>query len=138
MNIPHNSHYDIIFLCLLKIFADIIFLIYLYQRWIYPVDKKRVNEFGQVADPDAVTDDELLERRDQLVKPTQPQNKNESEDAQTEDVQKKNEIGATTSNSNLSPKDEAVEGNQMKERNKKKKKNEKEKDVKSLDSKKEQ
>jgi hypothetical protein len=26
---------------------DIIFLIYLYQRWIYPVDKKRVNEFGQ-------------------------------------------------------------------------------------------
>lgn len=26
---------------------DIIFLIYLYQRWIYPVDKSRVNEFGQ-------------------------------------------------------------------------------------------
>ena len=26
--------------------ADIIFLIYLYQRWIYPVDRKRVNEFG--------------------------------------------------------------------------------------------
>ncbi|KAK4773493.1 hypothetical protein SAY87_028512 [Trapa incisa] len=25
---------------------DIIFLIYLYQRWIYPVDKSRVNEFG--------------------------------------------------------------------------------------------
>lgn len=25
---------------------DIIFLIYLYQRWKYPVDKKRVNEFG--------------------------------------------------------------------------------------------
>ncbi|CAL1381158.1 unnamed protein product [Linum trigynum] len=25
---------------------DIIFLIYLYQRWVYPVDKKRVNEFG--------------------------------------------------------------------------------------------
>eukprot|EP00850_Spirogloea_muscicola_P017577 SM000152S01565 [mRNA] locus=s152:275605:280036:- [translate_table: standard] len=25
---------------------DIIFLIYLYQRWIYPVDQKRVNEFG--------------------------------------------------------------------------------------------
>lgn len=27
-------------------FADIIFLIYLYQRWMYPVDKKRLNEFG--------------------------------------------------------------------------------------------
>nr|GLL19844.1 cleft lip and palate transmembrane protein 1 homolog isoform X1 [Ipomoea trifida] len=25
---------------------DLIFLIYLYQRWIYPVDRKRVNEFG--------------------------------------------------------------------------------------------
>ncbi|KAF1875751.1 hypothetical protein Lal_00006381 [Lupinus albus] len=25
---------------------DIIFLIYLYQKWAYPVDKKRVNEFG--------------------------------------------------------------------------------------------
>ncbi|KAG0595901.1 hypothetical protein M758_UG207900 [Ceratodon purpureus] len=25
---------------------DIIFLVYLYQRWKYPVDKKRVNEFG--------------------------------------------------------------------------------------------
>ncbi|XP_010547702.1 PREDICTED: cleft lip and palate transmembrane protein 1 homolog [Tarenaya hassleriana] len=25
---------------------DIIFLIYLYQRWVYPVDKTRVNEFG--------------------------------------------------------------------------------------------
>ncbi len=29
---------------------DIIFLIYLYQRWLYPVDKKRVNEFGQGGD----------------------------------------------------------------------------------------
>ena len=27
---------------------DIIFLIYLYQRWLYPVDKARVNEYGQV------------------------------------------------------------------------------------------
>lgn len=26
--------------------ADVIFLIYLYQRWIYPVDRKRVNEYG--------------------------------------------------------------------------------------------
>ena len=29
---------------------DIIFFIYLYQRWIYPVDKTRVNEFGQVGE----------------------------------------------------------------------------------------
>ncbi|MCO5590518.1 hypothetical protein L7F22_044488 [Adiantum nelumboides] len=25
---------------------DVVFLIYLYQRWVYPVDKSRVNEFG--------------------------------------------------------------------------------------------
>lgn len=25
---------------------DVVFLIYLYQRWLYPVDKKRVNEYG--------------------------------------------------------------------------------------------
>ena len=25
---------------------DIVFLIYMYQRWIYRVDKKRANEFG--------------------------------------------------------------------------------------------
>ena len=27
---------------------DFIFLIYLYQRWIYGVDSKRANEYGQV------------------------------------------------------------------------------------------
>jgi hypothetical protein len=32
---------------------DIIFFIYLYQRWIYPVDKSRVNEFGQCEEPTA-------------------------------------------------------------------------------------
>ncbi|XP_041375751.1 cleft lip and palate transmembrane protein 1-like protein [Gigantopelta aegis] len=26
---------------------DVVFIIYLYQRWLYPVDKKRVNEFGE-------------------------------------------------------------------------------------------
>eukprot|EP00172_Hildenbrandia_rubra_P002155 Plantae.Rhodophyta-Hildenbrandia_rubra.ctg28325.p1 GENE.Plantae.Rhodophyta-Hildenbrandia_rubra.ctg28325~~Plantae.Rhodophyta-Hildenbrandia_rubra.ctg28325.p1 ORF type:complete len:336 (-),score=64.48 Plantae.Rhodophyta-Hildenbrandia_rubra.ctg28325:191-1198(-) len=26
---------------------DIVFVVFLYQRWIYPVDKTRVNEFGQ-------------------------------------------------------------------------------------------
>lgn len=28
---------------------DIIFFIFLYQKWIYPVDRCRINEFGQVA-----------------------------------------------------------------------------------------
>lgn len=26
---------------------DVVFLIYLYQRWLYPVDTKRINEFGE-------------------------------------------------------------------------------------------
>lgn len=28
------------------IISDIVFFIFLYQRWIYKVDHKRVNEFG--------------------------------------------------------------------------------------------
>ncbi|CAG8433031.1 8582_t:CDS:10 [Diversispora eburnea] len=28
---------------------DVVFFVYLYQRWIYPVDDKRANEYGQVA-----------------------------------------------------------------------------------------
>ena len=27
---------------------DVVFLIFLYQRWIYRIDPKRVNEYGQV------------------------------------------------------------------------------------------
>lgn len=30
---------------------DIVFLIFLYQKWIYPVDRKRMNEFGYSAEP---------------------------------------------------------------------------------------
>jgi hypothetical protein len=51
-----------IFILLFGCPADVIFMIYLYQRWKYPVDKKRVNEFGfggeeddQVADGAEVT-----------------------------------------------------------------------------------
>ncbi|KAK3855990.1 hypothetical protein Pcinc_037642 [Petrolisthes cinctipes] len=29
---------------------DVVFLIYLYQRWLYPVDKSRVNEFGETGE----------------------------------------------------------------------------------------
>lgn len=34
---------------------DIIFFIYLYQWWIYPVDHKRSNEYGQGGDEDDQT-----------------------------------------------------------------------------------
>ncbi len=33
-------------------FLDIIFFIYLYQRYIYPVDRKRLNEFGTTGETD--------------------------------------------------------------------------------------
>jgi hypothetical protein len=29
---------------------DVVFFVYLYQRWIYPVDHTRANEFGQVGE----------------------------------------------------------------------------------------
>lgn len=44
-------------LCSQLCYLDIIFVIYLYQRWIYPTDYTRVNEFGQGGvDADASTD----------------------------------------------------------------------------------
>ena len=36
--------------------ADIVFFIYLYQRWIYRVDPKRVNEFGTTGEDPNVGD----------------------------------------------------------------------------------
>nr|CAG4643083.1 EOG090X032C [Ilyocryptus agilis] len=42
---------------------DIVFLIYLYQRWLYPVDKKRVNEFGSTGDETSTTDN--IQKKDQ-------------------------------------------------------------------------
>jgi hypothetical protein len=32
---------------------DIIFFIYLYQRYIYPVDRTRLNEFGTTGETDS-------------------------------------------------------------------------------------
>ncbi|KAG8218967.1 cleft lip and palate transmembrane protein 1-domain-containing protein [Butyriboletus roseoflavus] len=36
---------------------DLVFLVFLYQRWIYRIDPKRVNEYGQVMVEDAVKTD---------------------------------------------------------------------------------
>jgi hypothetical protein len=44
---------------------DVVFLIFLYQRWIYRVDKSRANEYGQIAAPDekdAVTGESKKEK----------------------------------------------------------------------------
>ncbi|KAF9226832.1 cleft lip and palate transmembrane 1 [Gyrodon lividus] len=36
---------------------DLVFLVFLYQRWIYRIDPKRINEYGQVMAEDAVKAD---------------------------------------------------------------------------------
>ncbi len=36
---------------------DIIFFIYLYQRYIYPVDRTRVNEYGTTGEIDSAVDE---------------------------------------------------------------------------------
>jgi len=50
---------------------DVVFFIYLYQMWIYPVDKTRANEFGYVYETD---------KKDKKEKPdntTQPEQKSQ-------------------------------------------------------------
>jgi hypothetical protein len=44
---------------------DLIFVVYLYQRWIYPEDKRRRNEFGQVGDTEGRDDDEFDDSDDE-------------------------------------------------------------------------
>lgn len=44
---------------------DVVFLVYLYQRYQYGVDKKRANEFGQVEDEDASTEPETQDSKNE-------------------------------------------------------------------------
>ncbi|KAJ1548580.1 hypothetical protein HK405_002404 [Cladochytrium tenue] len=48
---------------------DIVFVIYLYQRWIYPEDKRRRNEFGQVGEEGAGDDDDFADSDDDAEPP---------------------------------------------------------------------
>lgn len=43
---------------------DVVFLIYVYQRWIYPVDPKRMNEFGTSGEDPTPSLPELQEEKD--------------------------------------------------------------------------
>jgi hypothetical protein len=66
--------------------ADVIFLIYLYQRWKYPVDKKRVNEFG-FGGEDELAAQEALEGSDSAAaaaaQPTEDEAETSTEDKKT-------------------------------------------------------
>ncbi|XP_029647877.1 cleft lip and palate transmembrane protein 1-like protein [Octopus sinensis] len=44
---------------------DVVFLIYLYQRWLYPVDKTRVNEYGMSYEEDKVKTDSKKKKKDE-------------------------------------------------------------------------
>ncbi|KAL1209757.1 hypothetical protein V5N11_020088 [Cardamine amara subsp. amara] len=43
---------------------DVIFLIYLYQRWVYPVDKTRVNEFGFGGEDESLDTKKITDQED--------------------------------------------------------------------------
>lgn len=43
---------------------DLVFAVFLYQKWIYPVDKTRVNEFGQCFEEGAARDEGNLEGKE--------------------------------------------------------------------------
>lgn len=60
---------------------DVVFLIILYQRWIYPVDKTRVNEFGQQFDEDGkekVENSASVVEQSEQTEQTEPPNLNGS------------------------------------------------------------
>uniref|UniRef100_A0A1I7V148 Lipid scramblase CLPTM1L n=1 Tax=Caenorhabditis tropicalis TaxID=1561998 RepID=A0A1I7V148_9PELO len=43
---------------------DIVFLVYLYQKWLYPVDYTRINEFGEGGEDDKKKDSESKEAKE--------------------------------------------------------------------------
>lgn len=49
---------------------DIIFLIYVYQRWIYRVDQSRINEFGVSGEELAQSEQQQQQPQQQLQQPT--------------------------------------------------------------------
>lgn len=61
---------------------DIIFIIYLYQRWIYRVDLKRVNEFG-------VSGEDLDTTKKQLVVPGDDSKSDVSESTRPKSIKDK-------------------------------------------------
>lgn len=48
-------------------FADIVFFIFLYQKWVYKVDHKRVNEFGFSGEMESEAKQQLVPAGDNVV-----------------------------------------------------------------------
>jgi hypothetical protein len=47
---------------------DVIFFGYLYQRWIYPIDKTRPNEFGRAYEEEAAAEAAAAEAKEEAAK----------------------------------------------------------------------
>jgi hypothetical protein len=62
---------------------DIVFVIYLYQRWIYPVDKTRANEYGQVFDSKKKMGEDENDNEDENESKDDNENKNEGKVAKS-------------------------------------------------------
>ncbi|TPX34032.1 hypothetical protein SmJEL517_g03174 [Synchytrium microbalum] len=56
---------------------DVVFFVYLYQRWVYPEDSRRRNEFGQVGEDGGGQDDLSDEDEDELEKEDKKEEKKE-------------------------------------------------------------
>ena len=91
--------------------ADIIFLIFLYQRYIYRIDPKRVNEFGTSAD---------MFDEDGNVIPMEEHEALEGTAAETEDTAAK---PVEAENSNAEQKKQTGKNKKSKAKNQKEKKN---------------
>jgi hypothetical protein len=60
---------------------DVIFFVYIYQRWAYRVDYSRVNEFGQGGEDEAIDDKKAKgEAKDKLVEDVKAEAKTSGSD----------------------------------------------------------
>jgi hypothetical protein len=85
--------------------CQLIFFVYLYQRWIYPIDKKRVNEFGQEFEETVSEDGNLATNT-----PTQLKEGGEGEEGSPADVSGSREDVLTDDRADtLSPYEKAEE-----------------------------
>ena len=87
---------------------DVVFLVYLYQKWIYPEDKRRRNEFGQVGDAEGADDESDEEEKvdetvEEKVKQTQDSKTTATLVSETSDSLRARSTGVKTRSRSASP-----------------------------------
>ncbi|KAH7702136.1 cisplatin, partial [Aphelenchoides avenae] len=58
---------------------DVVFLIYLYQRWLYPVDRTRVNEYGEAFDEPPKKAEKVVDSKEQSEEKEKPKKQKKEE-----------------------------------------------------------